>query len=242
MLHKLLEYNLNTSLEENFNRALNLCEQELSHQGLLELLSTGSVAEKQFAALSLDEIRNEKEAEVFIFNLTDCDGKIREAVASRLEEFLSGACGKFFLPYYKKFADATIDINANISRMVIDALIYFKQEHSFNKNYSKILLGFVEEAFEEIAKIKFRDKKYVLNKQLFKMYWALEGLLIEKDYVEKKYLHRIISRVLARPEYTIREKAALILVSFKDDDEFLDLLKLIENDENFYVRRVVRGL
>ena len=96
MLHKLLEYNLNTSLEENFNRALNLCEQQLSHETLISLLASGNVAEKQFAALSLGEIRNENEAEVFISNLTGCDGKIREAVASRLEEFLSGESGKLF--------------------------------------------------------------------------------------------------------------------------------------------------
>ena len=135
-----------------------MCEQQLSHEMLVSLLASGNVAEKQFAALSLGEIRNENEAEVFISNLTGCDGKIREAVASRLEEFLSGESGKLFLPYYKTFADATIDINANISRMVIDALVYFKQERTFNEAYARILGQFIEEAFEDISKIKFRDK------------------------------------------------------------------------------------
>lgn len=242
MLHNISEYNLNTSLEENFNRALNLCEQDFTHDDLMHFLANGTVAERQFAALSLEKIMDEEDAGVFISNLTGCDGKIREAVASRLDEFLRGSNAKLFLPYYQDFANATIDINANISRMVIDALVMFRDNEVFCRSYAEILVSFIEEAFEEIAKIKFRDKKYVLNKQLFKIYWALEGLSLVYKEIDKEILYGILKEVLARPEYTIREKAAAILLNVADDNLFAGLIPLIKDDENFYVRRVIDKL
>ena len=233
---------MKTDLEENFNKALNLCEAELSHVGLIELLRAGDVAERQFAALSLDGVETQEEAEILISNLTGCDGKIREAVGSRLDEFLRGETAKFFLPYYEIFADATIDINANISRFVIDAIRVFINNDEFGTKYANILMRFLEEAFEEISKIKFRDKKYVLNKQLFKMYWALEGLKNFFVYVDEQQLYSVLKQVLDRPEYTIREKAAEILVKFRDNASFVGLLQEVSQDENFYVRRVLNDL
>jgi len=235
------EYKLKTDLEENFNKALNLCETELSHEGLLHLLANGDVAERQFAALSLDSVNNEEEAKIVISNLTGCDGKIREAIGSRLEEFLSKESAIFFLPYYEIFADATIDINANISRFVIDAIRVFADNVEFGTKYSSILMRFMDEAFEEISKIKFRDKKYILNKQLFKMYWALEGLKGFYRYVEEACLLNVLARVLERSEYTIREKAAEIAIKFRDKEAFSSLMVEISKDENFYVRRVLEN-
>lgn len=230
---------MNTNLEENFSYALDLCEKELSHECLIELLKNGIVAERQFAALSITKL-DTNDIPIFISNLTGCDGKIREAIASRLEEFLTKESAASFIPFYKTFANATIDINANISRMVIDAIIILKNNPEFGKNYSGILVKFINEAFEEIGKIKFRDKKYVLNKQLFKMYWALEGLIHFHPFVEKNVLKEILTKVLARPEYTIREKAANILVQLSTtDDNYQELLDKIAEDENFYVKRVL---
>ena len=232
---------MKTYLEENFNKALNLCEAELTHLGLLELLANGDVAERQFAALSLSCVETQEEAEIVISNLTGCDGKIREAIGSRLDEFLSGESASFFLPYYEIFADATIDINANISRFVIDAIRVFADNAEFGNKYSDILMRFMAEAFEEISKIKFRDKKYVLNKQLFKMYWALEGLKGFYKYVDEACLLNVLQQVLERSEYTIREKAAEILVKFKDKESFQALIDEVSSDENFYVRRVLEN-
>ena len=233
---------MNTNLEENFNKALNLCEAELSHEGLLHLLETGDVPERQFAALALEGVNTQDEARIVISNLTGCDGKIREAIGSRLDEFLASESASYFLPYYEIFADATIDINANISRFVIDAIRIFAEDKEFGVNYSKILMRFLDEAFDEISKIKFRDKKYILNKQLFKMYWALEGLKNFYKYVDEIKLLEVLKKVLNRSEYTIREKATEILVKFKDNEAFAELLKEVSNDENFYVRRIVENI
>ena len=233
---------MKTDLEENFNKALNLCEAELSRGGLLELLSNGDVAERQFAALALDSVSTQDEAKIVISNLTGCDGKIREAIGSRLEEFLTGETANLFSPYYEIFADATIDINANIARFVIDAIRIFADDVEFGTKYSAILMRFMDEAFEEISKIKFRDKKYILNKQLFKMYWALEGLKGFYKYVDETRMLEILQKVLERSEYTIREKAAEILVKFEDNPAFKTLIEDVSRDENFYVRRVFESI
>ncbi len=230
---------MNCNLEENFNHALNLCEQSMSHCDLISLLQNGSVAEKQIAALTLDKVSNQDEADIFISNLTGCDGKIREAAASRLEEFVKST--PFFASYPEIFADASIDINANISRLVIDSIDVFKDNSDFCAVYTNKLIGFINEGFEEISKIKFRDKKYVLNKQLFKIYWSLEGLYVFSNAVDKKTLYNILSKVLERPEYTIREKAAKILSKYPNDEIFAELYSRVTNDENFYVRFAASG-
>lgn len=201
---------------------------------MINLLKNGSVAEKQIAALNLDTFLNQEEADIFISNLTGCDGKIREAAASRLQDFVKNT--RYLKKYPEIFADASIDINANISRMVIDALEYFKDNNDFSITYTNKLINFINDGFEEISKIKFRDKKYVLNKQLFKIYWALEGLYTFSDSIEVNTLLSILNKVLERPEYTIREKAAKILSKYKGDEAFTTLYNKVTNDENFYVR------
>ena len=220
---------MNTDLETNFNKALNLCETNFSHTEIINLLK------------SLDSINCQEDADIFINNLTGCDGKIREAIASRLEEFIT-ITPDLFPKHYRAFADATIDINANIARFVIDALQIFKNNVDFGTNYSTILMNFIDEAFKEIEQIKFRDKKYVLNKQLFKIYWALEGLNTFYLYTKKETLFTTLSKVLDRHEYTIREKAAEIIIKLHDDNNFSELLRKIENDENFYVKRIINKL
>ena len=40
------------------------------------------------------------------------------------------------------------------------------------------ILKFINDSFKELDKFIFRDKKYVINKQLFKLYWSLEALKI----------------------------------------------------------------
>ena len=226
---------MNCDIEENFNHALNLCSQKIEHSKLIEFLKSGSVAEKQIAALNLDCIQTQDEANIFISNLTGCDGKIREAIASRLYDFLQ-SYPLMFIKYPEIYADASIDINANISRLVIDSIEVFSGDKEFGTVYANKLVNFINEGFEEISKIKFRDKKYVLNKQLFKIYWSLEGLYAFSKYINESTLFNIIKQVLMRPEYTIREKAAKILSQQGNNELFKDLYEKVINDENFYVR------
>ena len=85
------------TLDENFAQALKLYEQSYSHEELIELLKTGNIVQKQIAALRLEKITSDKDATVLVDNLTGQDGKIREAVSLRLNEFMSNPK---FLPYF----------------------------------------------------------------------------------------------------------------------------------------------
>ena len=84
-------------------------------------------------------------------------------------------------------------------------------------------------------KFIFRDKKYVINKQLFKLYWTLEALKYFVDFADKIKLESVLSRSVTQSEYTIREKVAQILVK---TNIYPELQMVLKTDENYYVREV----
>ena len=130
-----------------------------SHDELIEMLQNGNIPQKQLAALRIEEINNQLEADTLVSNLTGCDGKIREAVSLKINNLLREKphCTMFF-NHAEIFADATIDINANICRLVVDSVAILKQNEEFTKIYLEKIFGFIENAFIELDKIVFRDK------------------------------------------------------------------------------------
>lgn len=225
------------SRDKNFNRALELCGGIFLREELFEMLKTGNMPEKQFAALEILSIETRTEAEILMDNLTGCDGKIREAVAFKLSEILP-VNPELFLEYPEIFADSTIDINANICRTIIEVLESMKSYKGFAIKYISCLFRFLDEAFEKLAGFEFRDKKYTINKQLFKIYWCLEGLNLFFEYINEDKLFCILKKCSEISEYTIREKAALILKNDVKSKNLKELKELFKNDENYYVRRV----
>lgn len=225
-------------LDTNFELACKMSEQDFSHDELLNLLQNGNIPEKQIAALKLKTINNIEEANILMNNLTGCDGKIREAVALKISNLLNAApsLSEFFF-YPEIFADATIDINGNICRLVLNSIKILKSDKNFTEKYLSKILKFIDEAYKELDNFIFRDKKYVINKQLFKLYWCLEALKLFVEEIDKEKLLYILERASKEKEYTIREKVAQILV-FCDDKRFEQLKKLLEADENYYVREV----
>lgn len=222
-------------LDTNFEEAFKMSGMEFSHEELLEMLKNGNIPQKQLAAMRLEGIHNQSDADILVSNLTGCDGKIREAAALKISNLLRDKpeCIKFF-NQTETFANATIDINANICRLVIDFVPYLKQNQNFTKVYLDKILGFIFNAFEELDKIAFRDKKYVINKQLFKLYWCLVALKHFVDDIETETLFKILERTSCEKEYTIREKTAQIVVL----TPFEELKRQLKNDENYYVRAV----
>lgn len=234
--------NLNTGfykdLDTNFEQALEMAEKEFSHIELLEMLKNGNIPEKQIAALKLKTLNNKEEAEILISNLTGCDGKIREAVALKINQLLNQ--NKDFVEFFTQaevFAQASIDINGNICRLVIDSAEILNSNQEFASKYSSQIIKLINETFIELDKFIYRDKKYVINKQLFKLYWCLEALKYYADSIPLKTLFPIIDKASKEREYTIREKAAQILVKL-DNPEFDSLKELLKNDENYYVRKI----
>ncbi len=226
-------------LDLNFNEAYKLCKQDFSHDELLNMLKSGNIPQKQIAALKFDYINDEKDAKALLNNLTGCDGKIRETVAHKINYFLiNDEKTRDLFAYISAeiFADATIDINGNICRLVVDSALLLKNYEQFAKAYTKKIVRFANEALTELNKFIFRDKKYVINKQNFKLYWCLDALNGFYDSEDEQIIAELLKKCAVQNEYTIREKTAQIIIQ---SGKFNNIKEMLINDENYYVRQVL---
>lgn len=228
------------TLDENFEQALNLCETSHTHSELLEFLKSGNIVQKQIAALKLETINSIEDAQILVSDLVGQDGKIREAVSLRLNEFMSNPK---LLPFfetkenYNIFLDAIIDINANICRNVISAISNLKNNQDFCNLFCSGLVKLTNSLLKKIEQFDFQDGKYKVNKEVFKLYWCLETIYEFWDKIPFNDLKQIILRSKDIQEYTIREKAAKILTRDFADNELLQAKEELKNDRNYYVRR-----
>ena len=229
------------TLDENFAQALKLYETEYSHDELIRLLQNGNIVQKQIAALRLDGINSKSDADILISNLTGQDGKIREAVSLKLNEFMSN---EKYLPFfknslnYKIFLDAVIDINANICRNVICAVGNLKSDIEFCNLFCPQLVNLTFDLLNKIEEFNFQEGKYKVNKEVFKLYWCLETIYVFWDKINFSDLKQIILRSKNIQEYTIREKAAKILSIGFEDKELQKARNELKYDTNYYVRRI----
>jgi hypothetical protein len=228
------------TLDENFTQALKLYEGNYSHEQLIGFLKTGNIVQKQISALKLDGINSKNDAEVLLSNLTGQDGKIREAVSMRLNEFMSD---KKYSSYfdtaknYQIFLDVIIDINANICRNIINAIINFKNDDIFCSKFCTELIKMTNKLLDTIEKFNFQEGKYKVNKEVFKLYWCLETIYEFYDKMNLEDLKNIIIRSGKIQDYTIREKTAKILTRNLNDEQLNTIRKDLKNDTNYYVRR-----
>lgn len=228
------------TLDENFKQALNLCKNSYSHSELLEFLQSGNIVQKQLSALKLETINSQKEAQILVSNLVGQDGKIREAVSLRLNEFMSNpkTLEYFETPEnYQIFLAAIIDINGNICRNVIGAISHLKNNENFCNQFCQELVILTKDSLGKIEKDDFFEGKYKVNKEVFKLYWCLETIYVFWDKIKFEDLKEIILRTKDIQEYTIREKAAKILTRSFSDPELLKAKEALKNDSNYYVRR-----
>lgn len=226
------------NLSENYNNALNLLDKEFSHQELISFLENGSVIERQFASLNLKKVQNKEEAHLLLNNLVGVDGKIREATALKVNELTSETPELFFDERnFELFLNATIDIDSNVCRLAILSALNLKQFKEFSNFYTNGVIEVINSALDEISKFTFRDKKYKINKQIFKIYWCLEALIYFSDFADKKLLENILTKCSELPEYTVREKCAKILCK-TNFDNLNDLKNRLKADENYYVRNI----
>lgn len=245
LLYRVIEeYNLNNSyyetLDENFKQALNLCENNYSHSELLEFLQSGNIVQKQLSALKLETINSQNEAQILVSNLVGQDGKIREAVSLRLNEFMSNPKTLVYFETpenYQIFLAAIIDINGNICRNVIGAISHLKNNENFCNQFCQELVILTKDLLGKIEKDDFFEGKYKVNKEVFKLYWCLETIYVFWDKIKFEDLKEIILRTKDIQEYTIREKAAKILTRNFSDPELLKAKEALKNDSNYYVRR-----
>ena len=236
--------NLNSAFDCKFNTdfipACEMVDKNYKHSELIAMLESGTIPQKQIAALKLDSINNIEEGKLVVSNLIGCDGKIREAVALKINQVLNKSpevAG--ILNYPEIFAKASVDINANICRLVIDSVSVLKSNKEFSEKYLEYVLKFIDETFCELDKFIYRDKKYVINKQLFKLYWCLESLKLFVKDIKPNTLEKILNRCIKEKEYTIREKVAQIVI-LAEDNLFESIKNTLKNDENYYVRNIFK--
>lgn len=228
------------TLDKNFTQALNLYETNHSHKELLELLKNGNIVEKHIAALKLDTIIDYDDAEILLSNLTGQDGKIREVISMRLNEFMANPeLIKFFNAdkNYNIFSEGIIDINANICRNVISAISNLKNNDKFCSVFCTKLIDMTNKLLNKIEQFDFQEGKYKINKEVFKLYWCLETIYEFKEKIDFYALKQIILRSKSIPEYTIREKVAKILTKNYIDKDLIKVKEDLKNDSNYYVRR-----
>ena len=229
---------LKTKYNNDFNTALNIYINEFANKDLIEFLKNGTVAEKQAAVLKLSCINNQDEASALMEHLTECDGKIREAVSFKLKEFIP-VNPEFYCDYAYKFLDAVIDINGNICRNTIEAIKYLKGNRLFTDNFCFELANRTLKLCEIVKQFDYNEGKYKINKQIFKLYWYLETISEFYEYIDYASLKAIMSSAKNIEEYTIREKIAKILTRVHPDNELDKIKKELQKDQNYYVRRVL---
>lgn len=227
------------NLNENLNNVYELCNKQYDSELIFNILKSGSVMEKQVAVLNLTNIRSKEDAKILMENLTGIDGKVRQAVAYKIFQLIPKYKDYFKdEEFYEIFAKSIIDIDSNVCRLVIDAIQYLKEDETFSKYIANKMKDIIFTALEELTKISYKSKKYTSNKQYFKIYWCLETLASFYNYLDEESLSKIITMCAKIPEYTIREKCAVILKLLPESNGFEEIKTLLNNDENYYVRNV----
>jgi len=222
----------------NFDRSCEFFEKDYTQNELYEFLKNGSDMEKQLASLKIDTVNNSQEAEIFMSNLTGVDGKIREAISFKLKCFMTSTyMAKLFndKKFWDIFLDAIIDINGNICRNIICAISNLVQDEQFSEYFKTSIIERSFVVLENIDKFTYKDKKYVTNKELFKLYWYLETLSLF-DFTNTETLFELLEKCSKIEEYTIREKAAALVNKLPTEKRnFL----VINFDNNIYVAKAL---
>lgn len=228
------------TLDKNFKEAVALVEKDHSHDELIELLKHGNIPQKQLAAMRLDTINTPDEFDILLSNLTGQDGKIREAVSLRLADFLKNPnISKYinYKDYTDMLSEAIIDINGNICRNTIEAISNLKPYTEFCKTFCAKLVSKTHSLIDKIKTFDFKDGKYKVNKEVFKLYWCLEAIYTFADCIDINLIKQILLETKNIKEYTIREKTAKILSLNFDDTELQAARQELKEDSNYYVRR-----
>lgn len=219
------------------------CEQKkANYDELIRLLSSDEIMEKHFAILELSEIKSQEDCLAMVSNLVGQDGKIREAVAHKIDELTQNPK---FLGYFLNEAifgilmQGIMDINGNVCRQIVGGELAKSSE--FQKylcaNLPESIRKILNEIDENNAELKpFHQKRYVVSKRNFQLYWCLEALYNCVENLEFESIKDIIYKAGEFYDYTIREKIAKILTKI-DNPELKELKEKLRNDENYYVRR-----
>lgn len=217
----------------NFDESFKFFELELSEEELYSYLKNGDISQKQLACVQLESCDSKEKAEILMSNLTGIDGKVRESVSYKLKTFVRREPQLFKrIDFYDIFLDAIIDINGNICRNVLSALEALTEDTEFYAYFVEKVINRALTVTNTIENFEYKDRKYVTNKEVFKLYWYLEALGIFNN-LPAEGLYSLLKRTSKIEEYTIREKTARLLL--KLPPEMAEKLDGLNFDNNFYV-------
>lgn len=227
---------------ENFETsklAYELSTKFFSNDEIFEVLKNGNDFEKQAVLINLEKINSQNEFDIFINNLTNQSGPIRENVSLKLAELDFN-----FQIDNNLILDALCDVNPNVCRNITDFLKKYNNEDLREKLVQRIKI-LIDDIFSYYSATpqKFRENKekskknHIINKKIFHLYWCLEGLSIVIDDKIDKNIEEILNITSNFYDYTIREKTAQILAKIKNPPS--ELLQKLKNDDNFYVKNQI---
>lgn len=227
----------NIQILKDIEKAAELCEKEYSHTEIISIMQTENDFEKQICLLKLDTILSAEEAQLLVFQLTGHHGLIREAAAIKINEFIQN---EKLLPFFQTtyIAESLLkginDINPNICRLMCAILPTMLNIKELKQIFINGLYKRFYEVYEELEKLK-RSTWY--TKKLFNLYWCLEALSNLEPQINSDF-ENIIEQAVKIKDYTIREKAAMVLAKLAETSNKIDEIKnILKHDENFYVRR-----
>ena len=233
-----MENYLEINYENNMkmlSEAIKCCENNYSHEDIIEVLKSDDDIKKQFCLIELKSINNQEEANILVHNLTNHSGPIRETSAFKIGELI-------FQNEYKKyfqtkeiidsFVKAITDINPSVSRYTVE---FIKNIDDVEYLYKRI----IEEIIITLSKTDetVKNRSYVQNKKNFNLYWNLEAIIaISENISIAKELEEILQKTALFNDYTIREKTAKVASVLKIES----VLNLLKDDDNVYVKKYLK--
>lgn len=231
-----------STTNNDLNRAYNIVRKEYKDDEIYGILSDSDDFEKPIAILNIKKINNKRQADLLLSHLTGQDGRIREAVSSKIKEIINDYEYFYDNDSLNTFINAILDINPNVVRNITG--IIEKNDKMKELLEDKILtkITVILENLKPYLKSKHTDNKmkdqknHAKNKKIFNLYWLLEALSFTNLRNDKK-LKEILNITSVFVDYTIREKSAKIVSLMENPPH--ELLQKLKNDENFYVKYLV---
>ena len=220
------------SIEKNIDFAVELCQKKYSEDEIINILYGYDDIQKCIAIMNIDAIKTQEVANLLISHLTNQGGTVREAVAIKLELLFNNENNiKFFQSDYivNTICDAIIDINPNISRLILTLINKIQNQELILKNISEKIKKYLDNILQSDVL-----QNHQINKFYFKIYWLLEALYVLNN-IDIKPFEPLLDKISNLPEYTVREKTALIVNKYAVLRKLKDKLA---NDNNYYVKRV----
>ncbi|MDD3593519.1 MAG: hypothetical protein PHX18_02720 [Candidatus Gastranaerophilales bacterium] len=235
----------NNLQSDEITTVIKLLNNNISSQGYLEYLLSDDMRLVQVALLNIKRVSSQEEARAIFRILINHPSEIREYCSFLINKLMNDEMQRPFFQQ-KIFLDilekAICDVNPKVCRNILEVLRYFDfRDELFSaliKNANNMVVLLQESN---------KQKNHMYTKNSFRLYWNLFGIALLSEYINynnfREKLLKLIDDTVTCREYTIREKAALILKKLSRTEvltEFEKYLNLLKNDENYYVKSVFK--